>query len=300
MQSTGTPDAEFNLTPEFATELLATQHPDLAGLPLVPVESGWDNAIFRLGDELALRLPRRAAAAPLIVHEQTWLPMLAERLPIPAPVPIRVGTPGAGYPWHWSVVRWLHGTPADEHELGTTSAAQMGAFLRELHLPAPAHAPRNPVRGVPLVERADAVAPRMQRLAHSTDAITPRIVEVWQAALQAPLDVPMTWIHGDLHPRNILIDHEEIAGIIDWGDLAAGDRATDLASLWMLFRSSELRQQALRAYGEVSTGTIRRAKGWALLFGAVLLETGLVDNPRNARLGSQILANLNGDDITEW
>jgi aminoglycoside phosphotransferase (APT) family kinase protein len=281
-----------DLTPELVAALLADQHPDLADLSLRLVEAGWDNAMFRLGDELALRLPRRMAAAPLIVHEQTWLPMLATQLPVPVPVPVRVGTPGHGYPWSWSVVPWLPGAPADEHALEASHAEELGAFLRALHVPAPADAPRNPVRGVPLASRVATVEPRIQRLSQSTASITPQVLDAWQAALAGPIDVPPTWIHGDLHPRNILIAEQSISGIIDWGDVAAGDRATDLASLWMLFSSPELRQLALNRYGPVSAATLCRAKGWAVLFGLVLLETGLIDNPRNAHLGARILQDL--------
>ena len=296
MHSAGTPDAEEELTPELAAALLADQHPDLAELPLQLVEAGWDNVMFRLGDDLALRLPRRALAAPLIVHEQTWLPRLAGRLPVMAPVPVRVGAPGRGYPWAWSVVRWLAGTAADEHELPAECAERFGEFLRALHAPAPDDAPRNPVRGVPLASRIATVEPRIERLSQATAAITPRVLEVWQGALDSPIDVEPAWIHGDLHPRNILVAGQTISGIIDWGDLAAGDRATDLAALWMLFRAPEVRQLALRRCGVVSQATIRRAKGWAVLFGVVLLETGLIDNPRNARLGERILRNITEDD----
>ena len=296
MPASGTPDAEVELPPDLVAALLADQHPDLARLPLELVEAGWDNAMFRLGDGLALRFPRRALAAPLIVHEQTWLPGLADRLPVPVPVPVRVGTPGRGYPWAWSIVRWLPGASADAQKLPAECAARIGDFLRALHVPAPNDAPHNPVRGVPLASRVATVEPRIQRLAQSTESITPQVVETWKAALEAPLDVPSTWIHGDLHPRNILVAEQAISGIIDWGDLAAGDRATDLASLWMLFRSPELRQLALRRCGPVSAATVRRAKGWAVLFGAVLLETGLIDNPRNARLGERILQNITEDE----
>src|SRR5262245_30216963 len=107
--TTGTPAAEFALDSAFVAGLLADQHPDLAHLPVQVVEAGWDNALFRLGDGLAVRLPRRAAAAPLILHEQRWLPHLVDRLTLPIPAPARIGTPARGYPWHWSVVPWLRG-----------------------------------------------------------------------------------------------------------------------------------------------------------------------------------------------
>lgn len=285
----GTPLAEFPIDVELVAGLLADQHPDLAHLPPRAVEAGWDNAMFRLGDRLAARLPRRAASAPLIAHEQDWLPRLAERLTLPIPAPTRVGAPGRGYPWRWSVVPWLRGRPADQDEPGADQARLFAAFLRSLHAPAPADAPANPVRGVPLARRAAAAEERLGRLAAKTSLITPPLTRAWQAALSAPLDVPATWLHGDLHPRNVLVEHGAIAGVVDWGDLTAGDRATDLASIWMLFADPGARQAAFEAYGDISPATMLRARGWAVLFGAVLLDTGMIDNPRNAAIGEKTL-----------
>src|SRR5215212_7800750 len=126
--SIGTPAAEFAFDSAFVAGLLADQHPDLAHLPLKMVEAGWDNALFRLGEHLAVRLPRRAIAAPLILHEQRWLPRLAERLTLPIPAPLRVGIPAPGYPWHWSVVPWQPGIPADQHEPDPAQAQPFAAF----------------------------------------------------------------------------------------------------------------------------------------------------------------------------
>lgn len=292
--SMGTPAAEHTIDRELVTTLLAEQHPDLAHLPVQVVDAGWDNALFRLGDHLAVRLPRRAAAAALVEHEQTWLPRLAARLALPVPAPYRIGMPAHGYPWRWSVVPWLPGSPADQHEPHASQAQPFAAFLRSLHVPAPADAPPNPFRGVPLRQRAATVEERMQRLARTTDLITPQIRHIWQAAVHAPLDVPPTWIHGDLHPRNVLVENGAITGIIDWGDITSGDRATDLASIWMLFADPHARQAALAACGDLSDATLQRAKGWAVLFGMMLLDTGLVDNPRHAAIGERILRRVAG------
>jgi aminoglycoside phosphotransferase (APT) family kinase protein len=133
------------------------------------------------------------------------------------------------------------------------------------------------------------VEERLDRLASKTDLITPQIKRIWQLALDAPLDAPPTWLHGDLHPRNVLVEHGIITGIIDWGDITAGDCATDLASIWMLFAEPQARREALAAYDNLSEATLRRAKGWAVLFGAVLLETGLIDTPRHAAIGERAL-----------
>jgi aminoglycoside phosphotransferase (APT) family kinase protein len=285
----GTPSAEYAIDEALVSRLLADQHPDLAHLPLRAVDAGWDNAMFRLGDHLAVRLPRRAAAVKLIAHEQRWLPLLSKQLSLPVPTPCRVGKPALGYPCQWSVVPWLKVLTADHSQPHASQAVLLARFLRSLHVPAPADAPANAVRGVPLRQRAPVVEERMRRLAGRTELITPRIKQIWNEALDAPLDRAVTWLHGDLHPRNVLVENGVITGIIDWGDITSGDCATDLASIWMLFTELRARQEALAAYANLTEATLQRAKGWAVLFGVVLLDTGLSDNPRHAAIGERIL-----------
>ncbi len=296
LASVGTPASEIEIDAKLVYDLLAEQHPDLAQLSIRLVDAGWDNTMLRLGDDLAVRLPRRELAAQLIEHEQTWLPQLADRLPIPVPTPFRLGEPTQGYPWRWSVVPWLTGVAADQEEPHPNQAKRFALFLRSLHTTAPSHAPQNPVRGVPLEHRAAVVKERMQRLEQKTNLITPEVKQIWNQALNAPIDVPAKWLHGDLHPRNILVDNGAIAAIIDWGDITSGDVATDLAAIWMLFSDSNTRQQAIAEYRDLSEATQNRSKGWAILFAVTLLETGLVDNPRNAALGKRILQNVLADE----
>ena len=286
----GTPAAEVHIDEALIRVLLREQHTDLAHLPCVPVDAGWDNVVVRLGDPLCLRLPRRNSAADLIVREQTWLPALSKVLPLPIPVPLRVGVPGCGYPWHWSIVPWLEGVTADLAPPAASEATRLGEFLRALHVRAPAEAPENPVRGVPLRQRDAQVADRMRRLKEkSVPALTDEICRIWEIAVTAPIDVEPTWIHGDLHARNIVVNEFALSGVIDWGDMAAGDRATDLASIWMLFADPEARARALDASGSVTQATYLRAKGWAVGFGVTLLDTGLVDHPQHAAIGERTL-----------
>lgn len=291
----GTPAAEAHIDAELVGSLIRDQFPQHAERRLRPIGSGWDNVMMRLGDDLLVRLPRRAVAVPLIEHEQRWLPMLARKLPIPVPAPIRVGRPGEGYPWPWSIAPWLPGKSADLEPPHPDEATRLAAFLAALHQPAPPAAPVNPVRGVPLSSRADATGERMQRLTTRTDLITARVAEVWLAALTAPMPDTPRWLHGDLHPRNILVERGRISGIIDWGDINGGDVATDLAALWMLFEKHP-RQAALNAYGEIDDATLTRAKGWAAHFGVVLLDAGLVDDPAHAAVGAATLRRLAADD----
>jgi aminoglycoside phosphotransferase (APT) family kinase protein len=292
LNSIGTPASELEIDTMLVSRLLKEQHPDLAHLPIDAVDAGWDNAMFRLGDRLSVRLPRRKVAAALIEHEQTWLPVLANHLPIPVPVPYRLGKPALGYPYRWSVLPWLAGVTADQQEPDANQAKRFASFLRSLHLPAPPNAPHNPVRGVPLLQRAAAVEERMQRLEKRIDWITPIIQEIWTQALSAPIDVQSTWLHGDLHARNVLVENGVITGIIDWGDITSGDIATDLASIWILFSDKNARQQAIAAYTAVSEDTLCRAKGWAILLGVVLLDTGLVDSPQHAAIGEKTLRRI--------
>jgi len=279
-QAPGTPVAEFETSVELARALLARQHPDLSDLPISLAAEGWDNAVFRLGERLALRLPRRAIGAELIRHEQRWLPMLKDRLPLAIPAPVRVGAPQDGYPWPWSVTPWFDGETADLAPPGEDQGEVLAAFFEALHRPAPEDAPRNPWRGVPLAVRVPVFEARVAGLANKGALLEPRILAIWEDALAAPNDAAPTWIHGDPHPRNVLVADGRFSAIIDWGDLARGDRASDLAAVWMVLPSRDARQRAMAACGDVSEVTWRRARGWAVLYGVMLLDAGLTDDPR--------------------
>ncbi|MGO9950396.1 MAG: aminoglycoside phosphotransferase family protein [Steroidobacteraceae bacterium] len=286
-----TPRAEIAIDVALVKRLLQSQHPDLADANLEPAACGWDNAIFRLGEQLCVRLPRREASAALLENEQRWLPELSKRLPLPIPSPVRTGIACANYPWSWSVLPWLSGVTADQSKLLADEGIVLAKFLKALHRPAPPTAPHNPYRGVPLAQRAAVVEERMERLDRSTQSVSNDIRSIWKDALAAPIDVDDTWIHGDLHARNVLVHQQRLSAVIDWGDLCAGDRATDLASIFMWLPNGESRAMAMTKYGG-STATWQRARGWAVLFGLVLLETGLTDNPPHAAMGARILRNL--------
>lgn len=293
--SIGTPISEVKIDTALIYSLLEEQHPDLMHLPIHFVDAGWDNAMFRLGDQLSVRLPRRKAAATLIENEQTWLPLIADQLPIPVPTPYRLGKPAQGYPWRWSVLPWLAGIAADQEEPHANQAKLFASFLQSLHVPAPSNAPLNSVRGIPLHQRAAAVEERMQRLETKTNLITQKIRKTWNMALNTDIDIPAKWLHGDLHARNILVENGVITGIVDWGDMTSGDIATDLASIWMLFCDQNARQQVMTEYAHVSEATLQRAKGWAILFGVLLLDTGLIDHPRHAVMGERTLRRVSED-----
>jgi aminoglycoside phosphotransferase (APT) family kinase protein len=284
-QTFSTPAAEVDVGLDLVRRLLASQHPDLAELPLELMANGWDNVMCRLGTDLLVRLPRREMGGRLVRHEQRWLPVLAPRLPLPVPAPVRIGLPADGYPWSWSIVPSLPGQvagitpPADPASAATT----LGAFLRALHTPAPEDAPVNPVRGVPLSARGDAVASNMTILGDRIDRET--VQARWDEALRVPAwDGPPLWLHGDLHPANILVHDGRISGVIDFGDITSGDPATDLAVAWSLI-AAEHRETFWAAYGpQADEATRRRAKGWALAFSLVYLAYS-ADNPLLEQMG---------------
>jgi aminoglycoside phosphotransferase (APT) family kinase protein len=266
------PTAEIDLPIELVSDLVLRQHPDLADLPIAEVASGWDNAIFRLGEYMAIRLPRRAAAAKLLEHEQRWLPLLQRQLPLPVPAPIRVGHPQNSYPWSWSITPWIEGETADRARLDSDQGAVLATFLETLHTTPPAQAPCNPYRGGPLSQRSATFSRCVSALADRGRPVDGDLLQLWEDAVETPIDAAPTWIHGDLHSHNVLAASGRICGVIDWGDMAQGDRATDLAAIWILFSQSDNRELALRSCKSVSADTWRRARGWALLLAVIALE----------------------------
>ncbi|HEU5086452.1 MAG TPA: phosphotransferase, partial [Roseiflexaceae bacterium] len=134
---------------------------------------------------------------------------------------------------------------------------------------------------------------RLARVTDRSDLVTARLLAIWQQALDAPIDMQPVWLHGDLHPQNILVENGALSGIIDWGDMTGGDCATDLAAIWMLFDDAQARREALAAYGPISQATMRRARGWAVHLGVTLLDAGRVDAPRHALVGENTLRRLN-------
>lgn len=292
----GKPAAEFDIHASLVRSLLQEQHPDLADLPIEHFAGGWDNAMFRLGDALTVRLPRRQIAAQLIVNEQMWLPDLQPLLPIPIPAPLRNGLPAANYPWHWSILPWFEGSAADLAPPAAAEAARLAEFLLALHQAAPPDAPLNEVRGVPIAHRSAQVAERLTRLREKTDLITPAVQRIWESGLAAPHSTTTKWLHGDLHSQNVLVDADSdtINAVIDWGDITSGDVATDLAAFWLLFADRSAREHALQIYGP-DQATLDRARAWAVLFATVLLDSGLVNNPRHATLGRQAFQRIDAE-----
>ena len=288
-----TPAPDFEITVELVTRLVADQHPDLAHLPIHGRVEGWDNVSMRLGDSLAVRLPRRRIAIELAEREQAFLAPIAELIDIGVPAPVRLGVGAADYPAQWGIVPWFDGESAALSPPSPQTAAPLGRALSAIHAPSPDGLTVSPYRGLPLTERLDvrrdrlaAAADTFQRLGFSTSAVW----ETWGPLALTPIDVAPVFVHGDLHPRNVLTDAGEIVAIIDWGDMTPGDPATDLSAVWSLF-DRDAHEQFWAGYGPVSPATHHRTKAWAIYF-AVLWIADAGDVEEFLEMGRQTLGRL--------
>jgi aminoglycoside phosphotransferase (APT) family kinase protein len=266
--------------------LLAAQYPQWADLPIEPVRSaGTDNAIYRLGDKLAVRLPRIHWAVDDVAKEQRWLPKLAPFLPLEIPVPLARGAPGEGYPWPWSIYRLIQGKDATHARFDDPcrAATDLARFVSALQRIDPAGGPppgaHNSYRGAPLAERD---APTRAAIAALRDL--PGTLDLdaataaWEDALQAPAWVgPPVWLHGDLLPGNLLVRQGRLCGVIDFGCLGVGEPAMDLIPAWALF--SDQARAVYRAELGVDDATWARGRGWALSFGLIALPYYDATNP---------------------
>lgn len=280
----GQPPADFEIDEVLVRHLLETQFPDLARLPLSHAESGWDNAMFQLGDHLAVRLPRRKDALPCTQAEIEFLAELVQDLPLPIPAPLHVGSPSPRFPHPWSVVPWLSGNPADLCRPLPEEAAVLAHFFNALHKPAPDNAPENTYRGVPLAE----IQERRTSAGNPIEPhLSPHLQEMWNLAFENLYEGPPVWLHGDLHPLNVLTQNGRISAVLDWGDLTSGDPAGDLAYFYMLFDDPDAILQATQ-----DQGTVCRARGWALHLGVTHILHGDHGHVRHGEIGRRTLRTL--------
>ncbi len=280
----------------FVRALVRGRHPDLANLEIRRVASGWDNQLWRLGDELVVRLPMTERAPDLLRKEFRWLPELAGQLPLPVPTPLFLNEPDALFPRPWSLVSWVPGEPADGVEVTDAgrSVANLAEFLRALHRPAPADAPTDPGRGGSLATVTDDFETLLAGVAEAVDVA--RVRRVWDRAVAAPQWTgPAVWLHADLHPANVVVADGAISGVVDFGDLCAGDPAVDLAAAWKLLPQGS-DGDFFDAYGGTDEATVRRARGRAVLKALVLVSVGQAwdrglpgGQPTWGRAGRQVL-----------
>ncbi len=274
---------EVDTDASLVRRLLAGQFPRWAELPIRRVvHSGTDNAIYRLGDDMAVRLPRREKTGDQIEKEARWLPVLAPHLPLAIPVPLAVGEPGEGYAWRWLVAPWLEGDDATAEHLRDLSEAarDLAAFLEALQSIDASGGPRpgahNFFRGVPLSARDDYTRDAIARSEGLAD--TAAITAAWESALAVPAwgGAP-AWVHGDLLPGNLLARGGRLSGVVDFGGLGVGDPAVELIVAWTLF-SGESRVAFREALG-VDDAAWARGRGWALSTAIVALPYYVNTNP---------------------
>ncbi|NJN84977.1 MAG: aminoglycoside phosphotransferase family protein [Caldilineaceae bacterium] len=276
-----------------ARRLLSVQFPKWADLPVEPVPSaGTDNALFRLGDERVIRLPRIHWAVAQVKKEQQWLPKLAPHLPLAIPLPLAQGQPGEGYPWHWSIYRWIDGATAtlaqmaDPHQ----TAIDLAEFIADLHridtTDGPSPGPHNSGRGAPLTTRDAQTRAAIAALGDLVDIDA--VTEAWESALRAPAWTgPPVWVHGDLHSGNLLAQQGRLTAVIDFGCLDVGDPASDVMAAW-LYLSADTRA-LFRTALQVDDATWARGRGWALSMGLIALPYYQQTNPALAAIAQRAI-----------
>lgn len=267
-------DTEFEITADLVRDLLREQHPDLAGLAVREVAGGWGNQMWRLGDELAVRMQRMDPTPELQLKERRWLPVLAPRLPLPVPTPVRSGEPSERFPKHWTVMTWVPGEPLDHGSIsrGAHAAEALAGFLRALHGEAPADAPAPRDRGAHPRDCTDGFE-HFLRAAAPDDLVT-GLRAVWDEAVAAGAwEGPPLWVHGDLHPANVVVSDGTLSGVVDFGDMFAGDPAWDLAAAWVLLPAGTT-SRFFDVYAVADDAAIRRARGLAALKSLFLMLMG--------------------------
>jgi aminoglycoside phosphotransferase (APT) family kinase protein len=259
---------ELDTDSSLVSRLLAAQFPQWADLPIEPVEPrGTDNALYRLGTEMVVRLPRRERTVGTLEKERAWLPRLAPFVTLAVPTPLAEGKPAEDYAWTWSVYSWLDGSNAtadrlsDLRQVGAELARFMTALQRIDTTGGPGPGEHNFFRGEALGKRDAAVRASIAALHAEIDVGS--VTTVWETALRAPRwNGPPVWIHGDLDSRNLLAVEGRLSAVIDWGSLGVGDPACDVMVAWKVLSPDS--RDTFRAALSIDDATWARSRGWAL------------------------------------
>lgn len=279
--------------------LLAAQFPQWAGLPIVPVPSaGTDNALYRLGADMVVRLPRIDWAVDQVAKEQRWLPRLAPHLPLEVPVPLAQGVPGAGYPWPWSVYPWIEGEIATRERLDDPrqAAIDLARFVAALQRIDAADRPSPEAydsdRGVPLGSRDARTRAAIGRCVGLLDREA--VTAAWAAALRAPAwhGAPV-WMHGDLKVDNLLARRGRLCAVIDFGSADVGDPACDVMAAWM-YLDADTRGLFRDTLG-VDEAMWARGRGWALSVALIALPYYRESNPALANIARRTIEQVLAD-----
>lgn len=296
-------DDEVDIDASVVARLLEDQFPRWHGRPIEPVRSsGTDNVTFRVGGDLAVRLPRTASTQGQAEKDLTWLPRLAPHLPLAVPQPLALGQPNEEFPFTWGVYRWLEGTPFRLEQLAdpVATARELAAFVHCLQgidttgAPVPPDDPFS--RGTPLAPRDALFRAAVEELRDEFD--TGLVLAAWEASLAVgPWNGPPTWIHGDLMPGNVLVVDGRLAAVIDFATARAADPAGDLLAAWYLFRGDSRR--AFRDALEIDEHAWTRARGWTLSLAMIALPYYRARNPAATRDTPSFIAEVLADFAAE-
>ena len=304
--------------------LLMDRFPDLASLPIRRfASSGTDNAIYRLGDDLAVRLPLRPGATAQLSSDARWLPVLAPHLPLAIPEVVATGDPveatssHPGFAWPWGIYRWIDGEAVTLAGLADPlhDAAVLASFLRALQAIDPtggtAPGPHNSGRGLPLAgreARTRACIGEMHGMINA-DAVTAS----WEASLEVPTwSGPPRWVHGDIHQGNLLMargvsrvapprpmrksprEGAALSSVIDFGCLGVGDPAVDLMVAWVLFDRPS--RKVFRECLQPDEATWIRGRGWALSWALIYVPYYRLTNPAGVEVAMRTISEVLSDD----
>jgi aminoglycoside phosphotransferase (APT) family kinase protein len=291
---------EVNIDTVLVGRLIASQFSEWADLGVERVASfGTDNALYRLGSDMVIRLPRRQEDTGRLEKERYWLPKLAPLLPLAVPVPLETGEPAEGYPFDWAIYRWLEGEPATRDKINMGDAAtDLAAFVAALQRVDPVGGPppgeHNSWRGVPLALRDGAMRSAITSLGSAID--TEAVTAAWKAALSAPdWDGEPVWIHGDLDSRNLLAKEGRLTAVIDFGCLGVGDPACDVMVAWKILSGGS--RAIFLSVLSVDEATRVRARGWVLSQALIAMAYYTVEtNPVLVRDAQRWMAEVLADE----
>ncbi|MFE9560487.1 aminoglycoside phosphotransferase family protein [Streptomyces sp. NPDC006487] len=286
---------EPDIDTDLVRRLIAGQFPRWAELAVERVDSaGTSNAMYRLGGDLVVRLPRTPGAAGDVGMEHVWLPRLAPDLPAAVPAPIGLGRPADGYPWSWSVFGWVPGENPVPGRIAEPDllAEDLAEFISALHRADPADAPAS-YRCETLADRDAATRAAIAELGASADADVPAgaVTALWEEALRAgPWSGPPVWIHADLQPGNLLLADGKLAAVIDFGCAGLGEPAVDLIPAWYVLPAAA--RPAFRAALDADDAMWTRARGWALSIALMELNYYKETNPVMAAIARHVIGEL--------
>jgi aminoglycoside phosphotransferase (APT) family kinase protein len=287
-------EGEVHIDVELVRRLVAQQFPHWSGLIVEPAEStGTVNAIYRLGSDMYLRLPRVEAWAQDLMKELHWLPSLAGHLSLEIPEPLAEGHPAFGYPFEWAIYRWLDGSTYAPDSIGSErdAAAELARFVSELRAIDSSRGPRSR-RDAPLRLRDPQVQAFIQSLDGEVDGEA--AMAVWRRSLKAPeWDGVSVWTHGDLLPPNLLVRDGRISAVIDFGSIGLGDPAVDVIPAWTVF--GEEGRKTFRPSLDVDDDTWTRARGFALHQALLIIPYYQESNPAFTAMARRTVDQLLAD-----